>query len=104
MCIRDRETLDVCRAEIDRLSKDVTEEELNRSKTVIKGSLFTTGDLPEGRSAALVEDVFLQDQGRSLDDIALGINNVTLDQIPAYLEAFPPKPQTLVTLGPKPLD
>ena len=101
---RAQETLDVCRAEIDRLSKDVTEEELNRSKTVIKGSLFTTGDLPEGRSAALVEDVFLQDQGRSLDDIALGINNVTLDQIPAYLEAFPPKPQTLVTLGPKPLD
>jgi len=101
---RAQETLDVCRSEIDRLADDVTEEELTRAKTVIKGGLFTSGDLPEGRSSGLVEDVFLQGTGRSLDDIALGIDNVTLDQIPTYLAAYPSTPQTLVTLGPKPLD
>jgi len=101
---RAQETLDVCRSEIARLAEDVTEEELARSKTVIKGGLFTAGDLPEGRSSGLVEDVFLQGRGRSLDDIAIGVDSVTLDQIPAYLEAFPPSPHTLVTLGPKPLD
>jgi len=100
---RAQETLDVCRAEIARLAEDVTEEELTRAKTVIKGGLFTSGDLPEGRAASLAEDVFLQGTGRSLDDIAMGIDSVTLDQIPAYLEAYPPKPQTLVTLGPKAL-
>ena len=100
---RAQETLDVCRAEIARLAEDVTEEELVRAKTVIKGGLFTSGDLPDGRAASLAEDVFLQGEGRSLDDVAMGIDSVTLDQIPAYLAAYPPTPQTLVTLGPKPL-
>ena len=100
---RAQETLDVCRAEMARLAEDLTEDELERSKTILKGSLFTSGDLPEGRASSLAEDVFLQGEGRSLDDIATGIDSVTLDQIPAYLEAFPPMPQTLVTLGPKPL-
>ena len=100
---RAQETLDVCRAEVTRLADDITEEELERAKTVIKGGLFTSGDLPEGRAASLVEDVFLENRGRSLDDVALGVDSVTLDQIPAYLEAYPPTPQTLVTLGPKPL-
>lgn len=101
---RAQETLDVCRNEIARLSEDVTQEELERAKTVIKGGLFTTGDLPEGRSASLAEDVFLQGEGRSLDDVAVGIDSVTLDQIPAYLDAYPPSPRTVCTLGPKPLD
>ena len=101
---RAQETLDVCREEIVRLAKDVTEEELARCKTVLKGGLFTSGDLPEGRASSLAEDVFLQGNGRSLDDIAVGIDNVTLEQIPAYLERYPPSPKTLVTLGPKPLD
>lgn len=101
---RAQETLDVCRAEITRLAEDVTQEELERAKTVIKGGLFTAGDLPEGRAGSLAEDVFLQGEGRSLDDIAMGIDSVTLDQIPAYLSAYPPEPRTLVTLGPKALD
>lgn len=101
---RAQETLDVCREEIIRLAKDVTKEELARSKTVLKGGLFTSGDLPEGRASSLAEDVFLQDQGRSLDEIAIAIDSVTLAQIPEYLEAYPPSPKTLVTLGPKPLD
>ena len=41
---------------------------------MIKGGLFTSGDLPEGRAGSLAEDVFLQGEGRSLDDIALGID------------------------------
>lgn len=101
---RAQETLDVCQEEITRLAKDITEEELTRAKTVIKGGLFTAGDLPEGRASSLAEDVFLQGEGRSLDDIALGIDSVTLDQIPEYLDAYPPSPKTRVTLGPKALD
>ncbi len=58
---------------------------------------FGAKDDPMDRQgiARLAEDVFLQGHGRSLDDIR--IDSVTL-------EAFPPTQQTLVTLGPKPLD
>ncbi len=98
------ETLAVCRREIERLAEDVTQDELDRSKTVLKGRLFTTGDLPDGRAGSLIEDLFLEGRVRSVDDIARGIDSVTLDQIPAYLKAFPPAPATLVTLGPRALE
>lgn len=97
------ETLAVCQQEILRLARDAAQDELDRAKTVLKGRLFTTGDLPDGRAGGLIEDLFHQQPLRSIDDIARGIDGVTLDQIPAYLEAFPPEPRTLVTLGPRPL-
>ena len=100
---RAEETLSVCQGEIDRLGRDVTQEELNRAKTVIGGRLATTGDLPEGRAGSLSEDMFLEGKARSVSEITAGVNCVTLDQIPAYLEAFPPRPVALVALGPKPL-
>lgn len=100
---RAEETLSVCRAELKRLAKDVTKEELERAKTILKGGLFTTGDLPENRATSIVDDVFLEGHARSLEKIAAGVDDVTLDQIPDYLEAFPTEPQTVVTLGPKPL-
>ena len=101
---RAQETLDVCRRELTRLGEDVTEEELTRAKTVMKGRLFTTGDLPSGRSGSIQEDLFLEGTARSVDEIAEGIDSVTLDQIPAYLEAYPSDSHTLVTLGPKSLE
>ncbi|MBK34024.1 MAG: hypothetical protein CME26_00660 [Gemmatimonadetes bacterium] len=97
------ETLKVCRNEIDRLAEDVTEEELERSKTILKGGLFTTGDLPEGRAGSLVEDLFLDGNTRTLQEIADGVSAVTLDQITGYLQTCPPTPQTVVILGPNPL-
>jgi predicted Zn-dependent peptidase len=100
---RAQETLDVCQQEIARLAKDVSQEELTRAKTVTKGSLFTTGDLPEGRASGILEDLFLQNRARSIDEIATAVDAVTLDQIKQYLAAYPPAPSTLVVLGPKPL-
>ena len=58
----------------------------------------------DGRAGSLIEDLFLEGRARPVDEIARGIDSVTLDQIPAYLDAFPPTPCTLVTLGPRPLE
>jgi predicted Zn-dependent peptidase len=103
MADRAQETLDVCQTEIARLAKDVAKEELTRAKTVLKGRLFTTGDLPEGRAGGLIEDLFLQSRVRTIDEIAAGIDAVALEQIPQYLETFPTSPNTLLVLGPQPL-
>lgn len=97
------ETLKVCLQEITRLAIDSTTEELERAKTILKGRLYTTGDLPEGRSGSLIGDLFLEGKSRSIDEISQGINSVSLNEISEYLEAFPPKPLTLVTLGPRSL-
>lgn len=101
---RAQETLDVCQSEITRLARDVTQEELTRAKTVIKGRLFTTGDLPEGRAGGIIEDLFLQGRVRTIDEIAASIDSVTLDQIPQYFATFPTSPNTLLVLGPQPLN
>ena len=58
----------------------------------------------EGGVGGLIADTFLEGQARSIDDIATGIDSVTPDQISAYLDAFPPTPSTIVTLGPRPLE
>ncbi|MDA0748648.1 MAG: hypothetical protein O2954_19185, partial [bacterium] len=93
----------VCMQELQRVGKDVTQEELDRARTVLKGRLFTTGDLPEGRAGSLLEDMFLDGHVRSVEQIAQGVDSVRLEQISAYLEAFPLEPYTLVTLGPRTL-
>jgi hypothetical protein len=41
---------------------------------------------------------------RTIDEIAAGIDAVTLGQIPQYIETFPPTPGTLLVLGPRPLE
>ena len=97
------ETLAVCQREIKRVAEDLSPEELERAKTIVKGRIMTTGDLPEGRAGSLAEDLFLEGRPRSLDQLTRRIDEVALDQIPAYLEAFPPDPLTLVTLGPRSL-
>lgn len=97
------ETLSVCRNEVGRVAEDVTQAELDRAKTVLKGQLFTTGDLPEGRVGSMMDGLFIDGRPRSIKQIAAGIDGVTLDRIPASLEAFPPSPSTIVTLGPRAL-
>ncbi len=98
------ETLQVCRREVRRIAEDLTQDELDRAKTVLKGQLFTTGDLPEGRVGSMMDGLFLDGRPRSIRQIAGGIDSVKLEQVPACLEAFPPSPATLVTLGPRALD
>jgi len=101
---RAEETLAVCCAEILRLGQSVSQEELDRAKTLLKGRLYTAGDLPDGRSGSLAEDLHLQGSARSVADIAEGIDCVEIGQVAAYLEAFPPEPRTILTLGPRPLE
>jgi predicted Zn-dependent peptidase len=98
------ETFAVCHREINRVAEDLSPEELERAKTIVKGRVLTTGDLPEGRAGSLAEDLFFEGRPRALDELTRRIDEVTLDRIPAYLEAFPPDPLTLVTLGPRDLD
>ena len=101
---RAQETLDVCQSELVRIGKDVTADELARAKTVLKGHLFTLGDLPEGRAAGLIEGFFLEGRVRTIDESAACLDAVALDQIPQYIETFPPTPGTVLALGPRPLD
>jgi len=100
---RAQATLDCFIAEIHRLSKGVTPEELDRSKTGLKASTIMQGESTSGRSGAIAHDYFMRGRIRTLEEIKSAIDAVTVEQVNAFLKANEPGPFTIVTVGPKEL-
>jgi predicted Zn-dependent peptidase len=95
---RSGETLKVCKGELARLTT-ITEPELERAKSIVKGYLLTSGELVESRAFSLAVDLFLTGRPRRLSEIVDAIDSVTLDETRELVRAFPPSPLTVVTLG-----
>lgn len=100
---RAQQTLDTCRAEFDRMSKGITEDEFQRARIGLESSLVFSGESTSARSVALVADQFLLGHPRSLDTVRAEIASVTLDRINDYLSRRSDVEPTIVTMGPSPL-
>lgn len=90
--------------EMERLSEDLTEEELARAKVLITARRQTRGELTRVRASEIAEDLFYFGQPRERAEETARIEQVTTDDIRQYLAAHPRQPETLsvVTLGPAP--
>jgi len=95
---RVRKTLEVCLAQVQGLAR-MNGAHLRLAKAIVKGQLLTGGELAESRSAMLANDLFLTGKPRRLSEIIQGVESVTMEEVRAYLKAFPPHPLTVVTLG-----
>jgi predicted Zn-dependent peptidase len=100
---RAQATLDCFLGELDRLTKGVTQDELNRAKTGLKASTIMQGESTSSRAGALTHDWFMRGRLRTLDEIKAAIDAVSLDAVNAYLKSHLPGPFTIVTVGPKEL-
>ena len=100
---RAQETLDVCLAELDRLSQGATREEYERAKVGLKSRLVMRGESTPARAGAIGGDWFRLRRLRSLDDIAKEIDAVSFDDLNAYLARRRFDAQTVVTVGSAPL-
>jgi predicted Zn-dependent peptidase len=100
---RAQATLDCFLSEIVRLSDGVTAEELNRAKTGLKASTIMQGESTSARAGAIAHDFFMRGRIRTLDEIKLAIDSVTVDQVNAYLKENRPNEFTIVIVGPKEL-
>ena len=100
---RAQATLDTFVAELHRLTQGVTEDELARAKTGLKASTIMAGESTSARAGAIAHDYFMRGRIRTLEEIKTGIDNVTVDQVNAYLKTHEPGPFTIVTVGPKEL-
>ena len=87
---------------MERLSEDLTEDELARAKVLIVPRRQTRGKLTRVRASELAEDLFYFGEPRERDEETARIEQVTCDDIRRYLAAHPRKPDQLsvVTLGP----
>ncbi|HZJ10200.1 MAG TPA: pitrilysin family protein [Trueperaceae bacterium] len=97
---RAEETLEVFMAELKRLDKGVSAEEIARAKSGLLSSLVMQGESSSGTAGRLAADLFNLGRARTLDEIRAKVEAVTLEQLNDYLASHPVPDPTIVTLGP----
>jgi predicted Zn-dependent peptidase len=100
---RAQETLDVTLGELRRLKDGIEEEEVERVRAGLKSSLIMQEESTSARAGTLASDWYFLGRVRSFDEIQAAINALTPGSVLAYLDRYPPRNFTIVTLGPKPL-
>lgn len=100
---RSQESLDVLIGEFERLRGTITQEELDRSRTNLKASLIMGEESPGARAGSNATDWWLLKRVRSLAEINEQIDKVSIASVNEFLEAYPFKPCSVLTLGRAPL-
>ena len=97
---RAQQTLDVTLAELKRLSEGATEDEIDRVKAGLKSSLIMQEESTSARAGSIASDWYFLGRVRTFDEIHATIDGLKPASITGYLEEYPVKDVTLVTLGP----
>jgi predicted Zn-dependent peptidase len=100
---RAQATLDCILEEMHRLTKGITQPELDRAKIGLKAGTIMQGESTSARSGAIAHDYFMRGRIRTLTEIKKEIDGLTVKKVNAYLAENPPGPFTIVTVGPRAL-
>ena len=100
---RAQATLDCILSEIHRLSKGITQAELDRAKIGLKAGTIMQGESTSARCGTIAQDFFMRGRIRTLHEIEREIDRLTVNRVNGYLRDHPPGPFTIVTVGPRPL-
>lgn len=101
---RAQETLDLCAAEIRRLSKGVEADEFRRAVIGLKSRLVMHGESTAARAAAITSDHFRLGRARTLTDIAETIDCITHSELNDYVASRDFGEFTVAVIGPQPLN
>ena len=100
---RAQQTLDVTIGELKRLKDGISDDEIDRVKAGLKSSLIMQEESTSARAGAIATDWYLLGRVRSFDEIQAAIDGLTPAAVLEYLDEFPVRNLTVVTLGPEPL-
>lgn len=100
---RAQQTLDVTVRELRRLKDGVEDDEIDRVKAGLKSSLIMQEESTSARAGAIATDWYFLGRVRSFDEIQAAIDGLSARAVLGYLDRFPVRNLTLVTLGPEPL-
>ena len=95
------ETLQVTVGELRRLGEGVEEDEMARARTQLKSALIMQGESTSARASSLASDWYHLGRLRSLRELSDAIDDVTVDDVLAYLRDCPPKDFTFLFIGPE---
>jgi predicted Zn-dependent peptidase len=96
-----QETLDVIMAEFERLSVEISEEEIERAKVGLKASLILQSESSSSRAGAIGGDYYMLGRVRGLDEIKNKIEQTSVDSVLGFLRSNKFEDFTVVTIGPK---
>jgi|CXWL01.1.fsa_nt_gi predicted Zn-dependent peptidase len=89
--------------EVDRLSEDLTKDELDRAVTGIVASQETRGDTTRARCGEIASDLFFFGRPIPLEEKIAKLQAVTVEDVHRYLANHPRNKLCVLTLGPRPL-
>jgi len=100
---RAQQTLDSFLVELQRLRAGITPAELERAIIGMKSRVIMQGESSGARAGALVYDYYQRGHTRTLAAVRQTIEQVTLEQVNAFLADQALGQLTVVTIGPRPL-
>jgi predicted Zn-dependent peptidase len=95
-----QETLDCVIGEFNRLSEEISEEEIKRAKVGLKSSLILQSESSSSRAGGIGSDYYMLGRVRSLDEIKDRIEQTSADSVLGFLRENRFKDFTVVTIGP----
>lgn len=101
---RAQETLDLTLHEIQRLTDNLTEDELNRCKAQAKSALVMQQESTGARASSLAKDWLYLKRLRPLEEVRGKIDSLTPADIRDELHTRGVAGLTLLTIGPEPLE
>lgn len=99
-----QETLDVIINEFNRLSADISDEEIQRAQAGLKSALILQSESSSSRATGIGSDYYMLGRVRSLDEIKAAIEATSAKSVLDFLRNNPFKDFTIVTIGPKQLN
>ncbi len=101
---RAQETLDVIIQELQKLSKGIRVDELDRCKARAKSSLIMQQESTTARSSVMTRDWLHLGRVVPLSEVREGIEALTPERVLTYVEAHPARDFTVLTIGPTALE
>lgn len=100
---RAQEALDVTLAELKKLEKGISNEELDRAKVGLRASLIMQGESTSARALSCARDMYYLKRVRTLCEIEQGIQKLRVEDVVRYVRDYTPDHCTVATIGPKEL-
>jgi predicted Zn-dependent peptidase len=97
---RAQQALDIALAELEKVKKDIKDDEVERAKNKIASSIVLSGEVPIGRMRSIGGMWTYTGEYRSLEQDMDTLNAITTDSLRKLMEEFPFDPMTIVSLGP----
>ena len=100
---RAQQTLDVTLDVLKNVGKGIAEDELDCVKAGLKTGLIMATESTASRAGAMASEWFHLGRLRPIEEIQSAIDGLTTEAIEEFVERFPAKDFTVVTLGREPL-